>query len=378
MTAPAPIVVPLLTLAVALIGSNSFILGPLLPDVARDLGTGARQVGWVVSAFGAATAASAFLLAARIDRLGLRRSLRAGGLVFTLAAAGAALAPDWRLLALSQAAAGVATGLMLPATYAAATVMAAPGEAGRALGRVLRGWGFSLVVGVPLSAVIAQTAGWRLAYGLIALAGLAAWLGFARLPAPDRSRLPAPGLPPLRAAMLPGIPPLLLICLLFMTGFYGLYAFLGHHLRDALGASATGAGVAVLAYGLGFSAASFGDSLVDRLGAARVFAPVLLVGAALYLAFPLLVGGLAAAILWAGAWGFVNHFALNLLILELATRQPQTRGAVLACQTVTTYASVFAGPALLGWVVEGAGFAVAALVCAGLLGLAGMIAARLR
>ena len=70
-------------------------------------------------------------------------------------------------------------------------------------------------------------------------------------------------LPALRT---PGVPALLVVCFGYMTAFYGMYAYLGDHLRQALGVSSATAGLVVLAYGVGFGLAGFGDRMVDRLG----------------------------------------------------------------------------------------------------------------
>ncbi len=73
----------------------------------------------------------------------------------------------------------------------------------------------------------------------------------------------------------PGVPSLLAACLLFMTAFYGVYAYLGDHVRGLLGLSATRAGWVVLAYGAGFGLAAFADRAVDRVGPDRLLAPAL-------------------------------------------------------------------------------------------------------
>nr|WP_272210942.1 hypothetical protein [Marinicella sp. W31]MDC2876853.1 hypothetical protein [Marinicella sp. W31] len=49
-----------LVAGVFLIGANSFILGPILGDVAAALDTSAVSITWAISAFGGATAFSAF------------------------------------------------------------------------------------------------------------------------------------------------------------------------------------------------------------------------------------------------------------------------------------------------------------------------------
>ena len=68
----------LLLLGIAVTGSNSLVLSPILADVALGLGTTPVAVSRALAAYGGATALSAFLLAPRIDRVGPRRALTAG------------------------------------------------------------------------------------------------------------------------------------------------------------------------------------------------------------------------------------------------------------------------------------------------------------
>ena len=57
-----------------------------------------------------------------------------------------------------------------------------------------------------------------------------------------------------------------MVCGVYMMAFYGLYAYLGTHLRTELGVATWVAGLAPLVYGLGFGAAAWVDPVIDRLG----------------------------------------------------------------------------------------------------------------
>jgi predicted MFS family arabinose efflux permease len=139
-------------LSVAIVGSNSLALSPILADVARDLGSNAVEVARANAAYGGATALSALLLGQPIDRHGPRPVLAGALGALALAMLASAAAVHWAWLAAAQAAAGVAAGLVLPATYALATSTAPKGQGAQVLGRVLTGWSLALVAGVPLSA----------------------------------------------------------------------------------------------------------------------------------------------------------------------------------------------------------------------------------
>lgn len=365
---------------VAVVGSNSLALSPILGDVAADLGSTAAEVARANAAYGGATALSALMLGSLIDRYGAKRVLVAGLAALGLAMLGSAAALHWVWLSAAQAVAGLAAGLVLPATYALATGAAPDGRGAQMLGRVLTGWSVSLVAGVPLAAVVASAASWRASYLLLALllAGVALALARRRDVAAGETghgRTDRATGGPLAALRLPGVPSLLAVCFLFMTGFYGAYSFVGDAIRRGLGLSGVEAGLMVLAYGIGFGLGSLGDGAVDRIGVERLF-PRVLAGVATVLA-ALSVGSesFAAVAALAALWGFLNHFALNMLVLQLGRASPERRGAVLALNSAVTYLGALVGAGPFGTVYERLGFGAVAGLAACCTAAAALIAA---
>jgi len=353
----------LLTASVAIIGSNSLVLGPIAVSVALAFPGATEQAVMLASAlFGAGTALSALTLAPVVDRVGLSRSLCLALVLLTGAMLASALAPSLAGLRMAQAVAGVATGVALPATYGLAAVHAPPGRASAYLGRVLTGWTLSLVFGASLAAVLTDLVGWRVVFGVLAVAGvttLAALVSQGYLAAPHER---AAGLTPMAALRVPGIAPALMVCFVFMIAFYGLYAFLGTHLQDGLGLPGWAVGAAPLVYGAGFWAASFADPVIDRKGA-RAVAPVIfavLVG--VYGVLAAVSGSAVALTAMCAVWGAVNHLGLNLIVGRLSGLDPARRGAVLGLNSGVTYIAMFAGTPLFGWVFARAGFAACALL----------------
>jgi len=359
---------PLLILGIAVVGSNSLALSPILTDVAYSLSATPVQVARANAAYGGATAVSALLFGPAVDRVGARRILVAGFAVMTLAMLASAAATGWAMLAAAQGLAGLAAGTVLPATYAYATVAASPGREAETMGRVLAGWSISVIAGVPLSAFIAGTAGWRASYILLAvlLAGVSA--GFLRLRGSSATaRASAGDMSLLQALRTPGVPALLIICFAYMTAFYGVYAYLGDHLRQALGASSGTAGLVVLAYGVGFGLAGFGDRMVDRLGPSHLLPFVLGTLALVYGLMIPAASNLVALGAMAFCWGLANHFGLNIIVLLLGRASEERRGAVLALNSAVSYVGALVGAALFGAVYERGGFLPTAALAAGCL-----------
>jgi predicted MFS family arabinose efflux permease len=361
----------LLLLGVAIVGSNSLALSPILGDVAADLETTPVAIARANAAYGGATAMSALALGRFVDRFGPGRLLVLGMAALALTMLASAAATHWVWLALAQGAAGAAAGVILPSTYALATAVAPEGKGAETLGRVLMGWSVSLVAGVPLSAAIASAFSWRASYLAFAVVLVLASTLLSRQNI-RRTDAGGPAATMQDALRRPGVMPLLVVCLLFMTAFYGVYTYLGDHLRNVLGLSATEAGLVVFAYGGGFGMATLADRTIDRIGAARLFPLVLACVAFIYVTMSPAVSTFVTVLLLAGAWGFANHFGLNILVLLLSRTAPEGRGAVLALNSSITYLGALLGAWLFGFIYEGVGFGMvtgAAAICTGIAAL---------
>ncbi|MCD1635289.1 MFS transporter [Martelella mediterranea] len=368
-----------LVIGVFLIGANSFILSPILSDVAASLNTSAVPITWSISAFGGATGLSAFFLSGVIDRSDARLVFSAAFVVMALGFIGSAATPVWQGLAAGQALVGVATGILLPAIYSEAVRIAPEGQGARSLGIVLSGWSLSLMLGVPLSAALSDMLDWRTAYfalgGIAALqAGVFAMFRPSRPLEPGRAKGPAR----LQVLRIAGVRSLLVTCLCFMSAFYGAYALLGHHMRETLGISASAASMAALTYGIGFGLGGIAARHVDRLGPARVFPYILACSSVLYLVLALATQSFWGALLATLALGFFNHFGLNLTVLRLAGRNPAARGILIGFNITATYIAVFCGPLLMSALYAADGFGAVSLMAAILVVVAVILNWRIR
>ena len=370
----AAFALPVLTAGVVVVGAQAFVLAPLLTDIAAGLRTGPAEVGRALSAYGFGIVGSALLLGPRLDAVPRRTVLVAGIAALGLAAGGSAVAWHWTTLAVAQLLGGIGVGVVLPASYALAAELAAPGTEARATGRVLVGWSIALVAGVPLATVLSDAVGWREAFGLLAV--LCALQAFAMRLLPAGVAAPARPAAFSTALRAPGVPALLVGVLAYMTAFYGVFAFVGAEVRLVHGGGATTAGVVALAYGLGFGLAAGADRLLDRWGAARLIAPALGVLAVVYLVLAVTIGAFAVFLAVALVWGLVNHIGLTLLVSRLAAAAPAVRGAVLALNTAATYGGAGVAGVLAGQVYESAGFGWLAVAAGLLVALAVPVTAR--
>lgn len=371
---PIPALAYLLTGCIAVIGSNSLVLGPIAPAVASSFATSVPVVMIASAVFGLGTSASALFLARHIDRIGARRMLQGALLLLAIALVASAVAPTVTMLVAAQLLAGIAAGIAMPAIYASSAAIAPPGRESGTIGVVLTGWTLSMVAGVSLSAVLADLVHWRAVFAAVALLATLALAGLTLSSLSDvRKSGPAPT--PLAALGIPGIVPLLVACAAFMTAFYGVYGYLGDHLHSGLGRPVSANGWAALAYGVGFGTAALLDGVIDRLGARRVMPFAYLLVATVYVALAATSDSFGPTIAMVAVWGLANHFGLNVLVMRLSALDPSRRGTIMGLNSAVTYLAVFVGTTAFGPLYSTFGFAACAAVAALLMLVAASAAA---
>ncbi|MGX5733091.1 MFS transporter [Bosea thiooxidans] len=372
-----PVAAYALCLCIAVIGSNSLVLGPIAPQVAESFGRATPAVMTASGAFGIGTALAAILLGRLIDRFGAGLTLRAALCLFTLALAASAVAPALPVLVAAQFVAGLAAGVALPSIYTLAAAVAPARRESDTIGIVLSGWTLSMVAGVSLSAVMADSVGWRFVYAFAAVAGTFALLVAMMMKLRGASAASTTS-SPLAALRVSGVVPLLIACAGFMASFYGVYAYIGDHLHRALGLSLSANGLLALTYGLGFGAAAFLDGLIDRFDAGRFLPAMFLAVGGVYLVMGAASGSYVLTLAAVFFWGLANHFALNVLILRLGALDPARRGAVMGLNSGVTYLALFLGTASFGSLYAATEFAILPIAAAGLMLLAALSASLAR
>lgn len=354
-----------LLLAIVLVGANAFVLSPILAQVAEGLGTEPFRVAWSISAFGAATAASALTLARSIDRFPAGRVLGAAALLLALAQALSCASNNWLWLCLAQGLAGAAAGVLVPGIYSTAIATAPKGRESARLGVVLTGWALSLALAVPFTAVVAETFGWRSVYALLGsvsvVSAFALMIALRGAPHQTTERVA-----PLQVLRLPGTGRILLVIFITMTAAYGAFAFFGDGMRQAFDLSASGTGMFVLAYGLGWGVAGVGLGIVAPRITRRYVVIILLGTATTYLLWRFALSTSPTALALALVWGMHIQLGLNALVVALNHRAPQARGALMGLNTAVTYSAVFLGPAMMGPVYARWGFVTVGAVAGAL------------
>jgi MFS transporter, DHA1 family, inner membrane transport protein len=160
----------LITAGVTAIVTSVTMIGPLLVDIARDLGISLGQAGLLAAAAAAPQALGSPFAGLLSDRYGRRPMiLLALGSVGVLGFV-AAVAPTFLALVVVRFAAGL-LGSMAPTSLMAAVGDLFPAaRRARAMGWFNMGFSFAAIAGVPLMGVVGGVFGWRWAFVAIGVA----------------------------------------------------------------------------------------------------------------------------------------------------------------------------------------------------------------
>jgi predicted MFS family arabinose efflux permease len=330
----------------------------LLPQLSGSLHVPEARAGLLVSAFAVASAVAAIPVTTALRGLPRRAVLRSVLAGFALLDAVTAISPWYPLTFAVRLLAGVMGGALwsMLAGYAARMVPAA--QRGRAIAVVLAGITIALCAGVPAGTALAAVLGWRAVFGLLAALALllVAWAGRGvpavpgEPPARRRSRPGQQGRPPLRqVASGPGVPAVLAVTGLLLTGHQAMYTYVAPFAPGR-------AGLVLFVFG----AATVAGIWVAGVVADRYLRSALLAALALIAAAMLALGAaarqpavlLAAAAVWGAAFGAAPALLQTALV---GAAGPARADVATALQTTVYNAGIAAGSAAGGLVLGHAG-----------------------
>jgi DHA1 family inner membrane transport protein len=257
----------MLALGTFAIGTDAFIIGGILPEIAQDLSASIGKTGLVVSVFSLSYALGSPIVSALSTRW-RRSTVMIGGLaVFSVANLASALSPTLGCLLTTRVIAALAAGLVAPASYALASTLGLSNNRGKVLAIVAAGFTSAIVLGVPLGVFIGKYSGWRSSLIFVAILGAIAALSMFGAGVPEPSSIKrAPGLSEqLRIASRPETIIVLTPFLIWSIANFGLYTFVSAILGRQL--PATAIPLLLLLFGVGAVVGNFvGGALSDRYG----------------------------------------------------------------------------------------------------------------
>jgi predicted MFS family arabinose efflux permease len=344
-----------------IVGTDLFVISPLLPMIAEDYGISATLAGLSVTAFAVAYMVSAPLLGHVADRLGRRNVLTFCLAAFAAANLLSASATNLHVLIAARIIAGSMAAGVSPSVYALVGEAAPLGRRGTWLAIAVSGLLVSLSLGTPIGALAGAWFGWPPIFAALAVSSAALiWANHRIWPARHASANGGniASLDVMKLARRLGL------TVLWSTALYGMYTYLGIGLTG-IGFSTGQIAEVIFFYGCGAIVGTLiGGRLADRLGS-RVMVKTSLFGVCV--CFLGLVLALHMGVLVDLAFGFASAAAQLFFPAQqagLAEEFSTRRATVLAWNNSALFLGISLGSLIGAEAVASGGFRTDLIVSA--------------
>ncbi|NKY89209.1 MFS transporter [Nocardia veterana] len=370
-----PLALLALTLGAFAIGTTEFIVVGLLPGVADSYAVSIPTAGWLVTGYALGVLVGAPVMTGLGTRVSRKRMLLISLLLLIAGNVLSAAAPTFGLMLTGRFVASLAHGAFFGIGAVVAGSLVAPDRRAGAIAMMFTGLTVATVVGVPLSTLLGQHFGWRLAFALVAAVGALAFAGVFALvpdqPAPRDARFT-------RELAVLRNPQVLLAMAMTVLGFGGVFAaitYLAPMMTDVTGFAETSVTWIMVLFGLGFLIGNLlGGRYADRHLLPMLYVTLAALAVVLALFTVTAHNKIAAAVtvVLIGALGFATVPPLQKRVLDQAAAAPTLASAL----NIGAFNLGNALAAWLGGAVIAAGFGytapswVGVILAASALGLA--------
>ncbi len=346
---PLPPVLWALMVGNFVIGTGVMVVPGTLTDISQSLGVSIPKAGQLITAAAILMGVGAPLFASLVAGWDRRRLLALSLVWYGLLTLACALAPSYPLLLVLRVLAVVSPAIFTPQAAASVGLLVEPQQRGRAITFIFLGWSVASVMGMPLSAFIGGTLGWRWAFGLVGVLALgSAWWVWRAMPdgvKPAALSRQAWGATLGSSALMLAVG----VTLLSAFGQFTLFSYFAPYLLQTLGLSGGSLSLMFLWFGaFGLLGNVMLSRWIDRIGAPRAVMFTLGSMALCLLLWPLGRLGVWQQALVLVPWALGCFSANSAQQARLVQLSPSLASATVALNTSAMYGGQAMGAALGG------------------------------
>lgn len=325
------------------VGTDSFVVAGILPEVAKSLDVSIAVAGQMVTVYALSYALLSPVIAATLSHWPRKRLLLAGLAVFVLGNLVTAVAPTIEWVLASRLLAGLGAAMFSPTATATGASLVPPEKKARALAIVIGGLSIATALGSPMGTFIGGLGDWRTTMWFVTAVGTLAGVAvYALLPAiaplPPVSLVQR--LAPLRDSR---VALTLLTTLLAYAGLFAVYTYVGVSFDRATGGQSNVLAALLLLWGISATVGNFAaGALTDRFGSRLIINGALILAVVDFALLPWSSAYLWSSVVAIIVWGLTGWGLLVPQQHRLITLSPGSAPLLLGLNSAALYVGVAA------------------------------------
>ncbi|WP_334074458.1 MFS transporter [Paenibacillus sp. A14] len=336
-----------------LVGTSEYVISGILDKIAEDLGITISAAGQLITIFSLVYALGTPIVMAVTSRMDRKKLILYGLGLFVAANVLAFLLPGYGLFVLARAIMALGAGTVVVTALNIAAKIAPAGKQGSAIATVIMGFTASLIIGVPLGRIVADTMGWKTVFGGIAVIGVLAILVLWRTLDRIEGDKPVPLIQQLSLLKKRNVALGLSISFFWLGGYSIAYTYLSPYLLQVSGIAGNLLSPLLLAFGLASLAGSkFGGFSTDRWGVNVTLAGGMLLHILMLILLSMIAGTVTGVFLLLIFWSFAAWSTGPTQQYHMATMEPKASGVLLGLNQSMMQLAMAAGAGVGGLAIK--------------------------
>jgi DHA1 family putative efflux transporter-like MFS transporter len=336
-----------------LVGTSEYALSGILDKVAASLDVSLAAAGQLITIFSLIYALCTPILMAVTASMDRRKLIMISMGIFVVSNILAFVLPGYGLFVVARILMAIGAGVVVVTALNIAAKIAPAGKQASSIATVVMGFTASLIVGVPLGRITADTLGWKSVFGAIALLGIIAMVILSFAIPRMKGDVPVPLRQQLSLLKKPKVALGLAITFFWLGGYSITYTYLSPYLLKVSEINEQYLSGALLVFGIASMIGSkLGGLSADRWGVNRTlfggFTLHIIMLILLSVVTHTLVGVIIVLLLWSfSAWssGPTQQY-------HLTTIEPEASGVMLSLNQSMMQLAMAAGAGMGGIAIE--------------------------
>lgn len=336
-----------------LVGTSEYILSGILDKVAGSFDVSLAAAGQLITIFSLVYAIFTPILMAVTASMDRRKLILIGLGIFVISNLLAFTLPGYGLFVVARIIMAIGAGVVVVTALNIAAKIAPAGKQASAIATVVMGFTASLIVGVPLGRITADTLGWKSVFGGIALLGIIAMIILSFAIPRIKGDAPIPLRQQLSLLRKPKVALGLSITFFWLGGYSIAYTYLSPYLLEVSGLSDKYLSGALLIFGIASMIGSkIGGFSTDRWGVHRTLSGGLALHIVMLILLSVVTHTLLGVMIVLLLWSFSAWSSGPTQQYHLTTIEPEASGVMLGLNQSMMQLAMAAGAAVGGIAIE--------------------------